>query len=268
MNRKQIKKSKKWICLVLCGLALAGTALWKILPDCLDNLSSAAAYEDLRDRYTDAPEGPAGEQKEDWWLTDVVVRFDALKKENADIVAWLRSDNPEELEIDYPVLYSGDNTEYLRHDLYGREHTAGSIFLEGLNQPDFSDHYIIIYGHNMRDGSMFGSLDKYKEQTFWEKNPYFTLYTETMAYRYQIFACQNAANGGSVYKIGYEPGMEYQNLINSMVENSLIETGIHPDSSQKIMTLSTCTGSGYSTWFAVHAVCIDALPVQIRENDN
>lgn len=57
MNRKQIKKSKKWICLVLCGLALAGTALWKILPDCLDNLSSAAAYEDLRDRYTDAPGG-------------------------------------------------------------------------------------------------------------------------------------------------------------------------------------------------------------------
>lgn len=183
-------------------------------------------------------------------------------------MAWLRSDNPKELEIDYPVLYSGDNTEYLRHDLYGREHTAGSIFLEGLNQPDFSDHYIIIYGHNMRDGSMFGSLDKYKEQTFWEKNPYFTLYTETMAYRYQIFACQNAANGGSVYKIGYEPGMEYQNLINSMVENSLIETGIHPDSSQKIMTLSTCTGSGYSTRFAVHAVCIDARPVQIRENDN
>ena len=45
----------------MCGLALAGTALWKILPDCLDNLSSAAAYEDLRDRYTDAPEGPAGE---------------------------------------------------------------------------------------------------------------------------------------------------------------------------------------------------------------
>ena len=62
--------------------------------------------------------------------------------------------------------------------------------------------------------------------------------------------------------------MEYQNLINSMVENSLIETGIYPDSSQKIMTLSTCTGSGYSTRFAVHAVCIDARPVQIRENDN
>ena len=130
----------------------------------------------------------------------------------------------EETQIDYPVLYSGDNTEYLRKDLYGNEHTAGSIFLEGLNQPDFSDYYSIIYGHNMRDGSMFGSLDKYKEQSFWSDNQYFTLYTENMVYRYQVFACQNAVNGGDVYKIG----------------------------------LSTCTGDGYSRRFAVHAVCVDA----------
>lgn len=243
---------------MLCGLVLAGTALWKILPAYLDNLSSAAVYEELRDRYTDMPEGTGEEENKDWWLTDAAIRFDALRQENEDIVAWLRFDNTEELGIDYPVLYSGDNTEYLRHDLYGSEHTAGSIFLEGMNQPDFSDYYTILYGHNMRDGSMFGSLDKYKVQTFWEKNPYFTLYTETMAYRYQIFACQNAVNGGAVYKIGYKPGEEYQALIDSMEEHSLIETGIHPDSSQKIMTLSTCTGNGYSTRFAVHAVCIDA----------
>ena len=79
-----------------------------------------------------------------------------------------------------------------------------------------------------------------------------------MAYRYRIFACQEAANGGDVYKIGYEPGEEYQALINGMVNASLINTGILPDSSQKMMTLSTCTGNGYSRRFAVHAVCVDA----------
>ena len=57
---------------------------------------------------------------------------------------------------------------------------------------------------------------------------------------------QEAVNGGDVYKIGYEPGKEYQALIDSMVTDSLIDTGIHPDSSHKVMTLSTCTGSGYS----------------------
>ena len=58
----------------------------------------------------------------------------------------------------------------------------------------------------MNDGSMFGGLKKYKEKEFWEENQYFTLYTEDMAYRHQIFACQEAVNGGDVYKIGYEPG--------------------------------------------------------------
>ena len=102
--------------------------------------------------------------------------------------AGIRSDDPESTGIDYPVLYSGDNEKYLRRDLYGEEHIAGSIFLEGLNRPDFTDYYTIIYGHNMNDGSMFGGLKKYKEKEFWEENQYFTLYTEDMAYRYQIFA--------------------------------------------------------------------------------
>lgn len=252
------RKSKRWLLFILAGIAAIAAAIYIYLPDFLDNLRSAQTYDDLRDSYVEAPEGDGGEEKEDWWLTDVFVNFEELRGENEDIIAWIRSDNPEETQIDYPVLYSGENTEYLRKDLYGNEHTAGSIFLEGLNQPDFSDYYSIIYGHNMRDGSMFGSLDKYKEQSFWSENQYFTLYTENMVYRYQVFACQNAVNGGDVYKIGYEPGEEYQEFLDGLSEDSLIDTGIHPDSSHKVMTLSTCTGDGYSRRFAVHAVCVDA----------
>ena len=184
------QKSKRWLLFIIAGIAAIAAALYLYLPDFLDNLRSAQTYDDLRDSYVEAPEGDGGEEKEDWWLTDVFVNFEELRGENEDIIAWIRFDNTEETQIDYPVLYSGDNTEYLRKDLYGNEHTAGSIFLEGLNQPDFSDYYSIIYGHNMRDGSMFGSLDKYKEQSFWSDNQYFTLYTENMVYRYQVFACQ------------------------------------------------------------------------------
>ena len=249
MNRKQIKKSKKWICLVLCGLALAGTALWKILPDCLDNLSSAAAYEDLRDRYTDAPEGPAGEQKEDWWLTDVVVRFDALKKENADIVAWLRSDNPEELEIDYPVLYSGDNTEYLRHDLYGREHTAGSIFLEGLNQPDFSDHYIIIYGHNMKNGEMFTDLIKYQSEDYYKAHPIIRFTTANEDSTYEIFSVfksrvyyKSETNVFRYYNfINANDEAEYNEFVEKAKSSSIYDTGITASYGDDLITLITCS---------------------------
>lgn len=154
--------------LILAGLVLIGVSLWNILPDYLDKRTSSQIYEDLREDYTEIPEGEDTEKKKDWWLTDVLIRFDELKEQNPDIVAWIRSDNPESTGIDYLVLYSGDNEKYLRRDLYGEEHIAGSIFLEGLNQPDFTDYYTILYGHNMNDGSMFGGLKKYKEKEFWE----------------------------------------------------------------------------------------------------
>lgn len=154
-----------------------------------------------------------------------------------------------------------DNEKYLRKDIHGNEHIAGSIFLEGLNQSDFSDLYNIIYGHNMNNGSMFGSLKKYKDEGFWKKNQYFTVYTESTAYRYQIFSYENAIVGSNVYKVGYQPGEEYQTFIDEMVKNSDFDTGIRSKSSNKILTLSTCTGNGYSKRFAVHAVCIDTQTI-------
>lgn len=244
--------------LIAMAAVIIIVALWNILPDWFDRQQSEMIYDDLQETYVAGPDEEETEQKKDWWLTDVKIQFDELKEINPDIVAWIRSDNTDKTGIDYPVLYSGDNDTYLRQDLYGNEHIAGSIFLEGLNQPDFSDYYTIIYGHNMNNGSMFGSLKNYKDINFWEENQYFTIYTEDMAYRYQIFSCQEATNGGAVFQIGYQPGDEYQTFIDGLVENSLIDTAIHPDSSHKIMTLSTCTSSGYSRRFVVHAWCMDS----------
>ena len=136
------------------------------------------------------------------------MEFEKLRKENADIVAWIRFDDPDEMGIDYPVLYSGDNETYLRKNLHGKIHIAASIFLEGLNQPDFFFFFNIL--------------------------------------------------------IGYQPGEEYQKLIDHMVNNSSIQTGITPQSSDKILTLSTCTGQGYEKRFAIHAVCVDTQSADVK----
>ncbi len=101
------------------------------------------------------------------------------------------------------------------------------------------------------------TLDKLKDEGFWKKNQYFTVYTESTAYRYQIFSYEDAVVGGNVYKVGYQPGEEYQTFIDEMVKNSDFDTGIRPKSRNKILTLSTCTDHDSSKRFAVHAVCID-----------
>ena len=244
---------------IVLAVVLIGAALWQMLPNYIDRKQSAQVYRQIaKDYVSDVSETDDGKQKKkDWWLTDVQVEFDKLKQENSDVIAWIRFDD-QEMGISYPVLYSGDNKKYLRTDMYGNSHIAGCIFLEGLNNSDFSDYYNIIYGHNMNDGTMFGNLKKYKDEGFWEENQYFTIYTEDTVYRYRIFAYEDAVNGGDVYKVGYQPGEEYQKFIDDMIQNSDIQTDIKPQSGNKILTLSTCTGNGYSKRFAVHAVCIDA----------
>ena len=225
----------------------------------IDRWKSARDYDKLAEEYVnDESEPDDGKQKKkDWWATDVKVEFDKLKAENPDVIGWIRFDNQDELGINYPILYSGDNQKYLRTDLHGNSHIAGCIFLEGLNKSDFSDYYNIIYGHNMNGGSMFGSLKKYKDDGFWKKNQYFTVYSETTAYRYRIFSYEDAVNGGDVYKVGYQPGEEYQKFIDQMIKDSDVDTGVKPQISNKILALSTCTGNGYSKRLAIHAVCVD-----------
>lgn len=254
--------------LLILAVILIAAALWNMLSPQFDRWQSKREYEKLAQDYVSigSTDGSGGEdsnqtedtrqKKKDWWYTDVKVEFDELKKQNPDIVAWIRFDS-EELAISYPVLYSGDNEKYVRTDVYGNDHIAGSIFLEGLNSPDFSDYYNIIYGHSMKNGTMFGNLKKYRTEGFWQENQYFTVYTEHTAYRYHIFSYETAPDGGEVYKIGYQPGEEYQEFIDHMIENSQIETGITPQSTNKILTLSTCVAVDSDERFAVHAVCID-----------
>ena len=94
--------------------------------------------------------------------------------------------------------------------------------------------------------------------THLKENQYFTVYSKTTAYRYRIFSYEDAVNGGDVYKVGYQPGEEYQKFIDQMIKDSDVDTGVKPQTSNKILTLSTCTGNGYSKRLAIHAVCVDA----------
>ena len=250
--------SYRWLLWILLAVVLIGVALWNLLVPAFDRWRSAQEYDELAASYVDAGD-PVDE---DWWATAVNVDFAKLQAENPEVIGWIRFDDQQALGINYPVLYSGDNNKYLRTDLHGNAHIAGSIFLEGLNKPDFSDYYNIIYGHNMTDGTMFSGLAKYKELAFWQAQPYFTVYTPETAYRYQIFSCEEVVNGSDVYQIGYQPGDTYQQFIDRMVRESLIQTGLHPQSTNKLLTLSTCKDDGGEHRFTVHAVCIDAVMME------
>ena len=132
------------------------------------------------------------------WYHDIDVDFAGLKEQNEDIVGWIYFEDEE--SISYPLLYSGDDY-YLRRNYLKEEEIAGSIYIDGNNNPDLSDAHTLIYGHNMRNLSMFGKLKFYKtEEGYFENHRHFQLITETGAYRYEIFAYKDVRTlTGGIY---------------------------------------------------------------------
>ncbi len=262
MSRKITKKKKKrkanTVVLIIAAAVMA-FALYKLIPILMDYKQAEDNYTELVQEYVDTGEidGQVDDDEYDW--AGVRIDFDSLKAINADVIGWIRFDDTEAVTVDYPILYAGDNDTYLYMDLLGEEHSSGSIFLEAQNTSDFSDYYNIIYGHNMKNGSMFGTLKKYnRDESFYDANQYFTIYTEQGAYRYQIFSYENVADDSVIYTVGYAPDEQYQELIDTMISGSMRDTGITPENTDRIVTLSTCSYSD-TVRFVVHGVCIDQV---------
>ena len=240
---------------VLLSVFMAGHDLWR-------QKQAQDTFEDLAELVT-APEDPEESQAESSAPEESTEaqepqegtrNLSLLFEQNADCIGWVCIPGT---AVDYPLMHTPEDSEkYLRKDFYGAYSVSGVPFLDGRCSLESAN--LIIYGHNMNNGTMFGSLKKYKDDGFWKENQYFTVYSETTAYRYRIFSYEDAVNGGDVYKVGYQPGEEYQKFIDQMIKDSDVDTGVNPQTSNKILTLSTCTGNGYSKRLAIHAVCVDA----------
>lgn len=242
------------IVVIIILLAIIAFCLYKVVPYVWNNLKEKNTFEQMSQDYTSADQ--ADTDRDDWWYTDVDVDVAGLQSAYPDVAGWIRFDQPQDtILVDYPILYSGDDDTYLHRNMKKEYSYPGCIFLEGENSPDFSDMSSLIYGHNMRNGTMFGTLKHFQENGVYDANAYFTIYTKDMAYRYHIFSCFTTGSSSDVYMVGFEADETYQAYINDLVNRSVIDTGIVPASDQKIVLLSTCKGSGTDYRFVVCGVC-------------
>lgn len=190
------------------------------------------------------------------WYHDIDVDFAGLRNQNEDIVGWIYFEDEE--SISYPLLYSGDDY-YLRRNYLKEEETAGSIYIDGNNSPDLDDAHTLIYGHNMRNLSMFGKLRYYKtEEDYFENHRYFQLITETGAYRYEIFAYKDVGTlTGGIYTTWKYVDDDFKKFIeDSICQGSYVDADIDVDDEAHIVTLSTCSYDS-DVRFTVSAVRVD-----------
>ena len=190
------------------------------------------------------------------------IDFDALRRENQDIKAWLYF---EDTPIDYPVVQGEDNNTYL-HQTYEKNYNfAGRIFIDYENKRDFSDCNTLVYGHNMKNGSMFGMLKKYRaDETLYNTSKYFWILTPEKNYRYEIIAAYTTSVNSETYTLFKGPGSEFLEYEKKMFQNSEIQTDASAedaDVKDKIVTLSTCTGN-QATRFVVQGKRVNAVDPQ------
>lgn len=170
--------------------------------------------------------------------------FEELLAVNPDVRAWLTMD---QTNIDYPVLQGENNLSYINQDVYGSFALSGSIYLDSLNSPDFTDLYNLLYGHHMDGGRMFGDLDKYKDEKFFEENDSGTLLLPDRSYDLQVFAVlvQNAGERKIFLPLSWDSSSKNA-MLSFVAENALF---LRPEVVEKIkeeelqvLSLSTCSG--------------------------
>lgn len=214
-------------------------ALWALFKQLLEYKKGTDSYNALRTEMVQAVQEQPAQQEQESGLLEI--NFDELQAKNSDIVGWLAFDS---VEISYPVLYSGDNSYYLRRLWDKSYNQAGSLFLEGNNK-SFEDLHTIVYGHNMKNGSMFAPLKKYLDQAFFQENGgWFTLYTPEGIWRYQIFSVYEVAADDELYTVGFAEGEQYSAFLAQLQQKRLYDTGVTVYSNDHVMTLSTCTDDG------------------------
>lgn len=190
-----------------------------------------------------------GKKKEAKFTVD----FAKLRKINPDTVAWIRFDEPS--VINYPVVHSKDNNEYLTR-LFGEgKNTYGTLFVDKDNEGDFTDKNTFIYGHRMKSGSMFGKLEKYAKESFYKEHPYFYIYTpDGRECKYQVFSAGVVKATSDAYRKSYADEEEFKNYIQKAKAESNYQTDAPVTEKSEIVSLSTCTVDSNEDRFLLRAV--------------
>lgn len=274
MNKKKSGDIYKIICIILLVILIGIVAVWgyRII---VENRANSK-YEEIQNTVNSAAKQAETEaviieteteEETETETEEVQNAFDIPEKnldwtslyaENKDIYAWIYIPGT---QVDYPVLQStSDDTYYLNHNIDGSYGKPGCIYTEKINSKDFTNYNTVLYGHNMKNGEMFGCLHDYEDKTFFDENPYVYVYTEEKTYVYEIFAAYTATNAHILNTNDFSTQEGFADYLDNVVYNKALAGNFRNDtrvtSDNRIITLSTCTSNSSKRWL-VQAVLVN-----------
>lgn len=283
-------KKWNWVALVVCGLCLLGAVIaggiW---------ITQMLAYKQAQEQYTQladntdlsqevpvatesemaaTEENESSEVETEPLVSDPIEKLreqgvpipdkqidfaDLQANTNSDIYAWIYIPDS---QIDYPILqHPTDNYYYLNYNLDGSKGYPGCIYTEDYNTKDFSDPNTVIYGHNMKNGSMFAGLHNYEDIEYFEANPYVYIYTQDELLVYELFAAYEHSNEHLLYNHDFTDKVVYRIYLDGIYGMRTMNCNIREDvevtTEDKIITLSTCIATKPDNRYLVQGVLLN-----------
>ena len=187
------------------------------------------------------------------------IDFASLWERNQDIVGWIRIPDT---QVDYPILQSAEDMDddyYLDTTVDYASGYPGAIYMQQWNSSQFDDRNTILYGHNMKDGTMFGSLHNYENEGFLQLSPYIYVDTPSKECVYQIFACVKYSDAYLPDLYDFTSGDRTMSFVESLYMNGdatdVVDKNVSVDSTDHILTLSTCTQDSDCRYLVVGVLC-------------
>ena len=170
-------------------------------------------------------------------VAPIKVDFDKLKKENKDVIGWLYC---EDTKVNYAIVWrEGDNEYYLDHLFNGEQNEKGTVFADKRNKTPFEEWNTVLYGHNMKDDSMFGIIDEYGQQEFYDEHPIMYIITPEKDYKVEICCSFLTGLESTTFEFPRTEGNPAK-TIDDIEKYSYIDTGIVPTLEDKLVSFSTC----------------------------
>ncbi|RKD22929.1 SrtB family sortase [Ammoniphilus oxalaticus] len=212
--------------ILLISFAVACVSLFKLTDLYAEDVRNQQTIREANGLYS-----PTAEQ------TGVEAKFAALRKINQDVVGWLQIDS---IKVSYPVAQAEDNDYYLNRNWKGEESRAGSIFIDYRNDLALEPEHIILYGHRMNDGSMFGQLKRYLDEDFFKENRSFDFETQAQDYRAEIFSVYVTTTDDYYIQTDFDRQQAYESFLRMIQGRSHFTTDTIVTEQDQILTLSTC----------------------------
>lgn len=160
-----------------------------------------------------------------------------LKSINSDYKMWIQIENT---NINYPVVQGSDNDYYLKHNFRKESNISGTVFVESANDID-NDKNIILYGHNMRNGTMFNNITNYKEESFFNEDNKINIIMNNTLYEYEVFSVYVKNVSEVNLAIGFANEDEFINYAYNEAEESIYKKDVDFSAEDNLITLVTCS---------------------------